>query len=435
MELFNRQNKVVGSVEDKAILIYISHYQESFNNLSEFKELVASSGVKNVQLVKIVNKRQNAKYLIGSGKVEEIASIVEELEASVVIFNQPLSPSQERNLEKVFKCLVLDRTGLILDIFALRAQSFEGKLQVELAQLKHLSTRLVRGWTHLERQKGGIGLRGPGETQLETDRRLIAVRIKSINAKLEKVDKKRTLARKFRTKNQVPIITLVGYTNAGKSSLFNKITNADIYADDKLFATLDTTLRKVILPASGEAVLSDTVGFIKDLPHDLIKAFKSTLEEAVNSDVLLHIVDAADDNNVDKIESVTQVLSEVGAEKTATIIVMNKIDKLESFSPRVDIDNENKITRVWVSAETGEGINLLLDALSQHLSGLFCLAKIKLPLKLANIRSQIYQTGYIEKEEVDDYGNWLLEIRVTSHYLSKLTSMQGIEVLWQNKTQ
>lgn len=435
MELFDRQNEVIGSGEDRAILVYISHYQEGFNSLSEFKELVASSGVENVQLVKIVNKRQNAKYLIGSGKVEEIALSVEELDASVVIFNQPLSPSQERNLEKIFKCRVLDRTGLILDIFALRAQSFEGKLQVELAQLKHLSTRLVRGWTHLERQKGGIGLRGPGETQLETDRRLISVRIKSINARLEKVDKKRTLARKSRVKNQVPIITLVGYTNAGKSSLFNKITNADIYADDKLFATLDTTLRKIMLPASGEAVLSDTVGFIKDLPHDLIKAFKSTLEEAVSSDVLIHLVDVSDENNADKIENVNQVLFDIGAQKTATIIVMNKIDRLENFEPRVDVDSENKVTRVWVSAQTGAGVDLLLDALSQHLRGLFCLAKIKLPLKLASIRSQIYQTGYIEKEEVDDYGNFHLEIRVTSHYLNELTNTQGIEVLWQNKTQ
>jgi GTP-binding protein HflX len=330
---------------------------------------------------------------------------------------------------------VLDRTGLILDIFALRAQSFEGKLQVELAQLKHLSTRLVRGWTHLERQKGGIGLRGPGETQLETDRRLIAVRIKGINARLEKVDKKRALARKSRIKNQTPIITLVGYTNVGKSSLFNKITNSNIYADDKLFATLDTTLRRIMLPASGEAVLSDTVGFIKDLPHDLIKAFKSTLEEAVSSDVLLHVVDASDEDNLEKIENVNQVLIDIGADKTPSIIVMNKIDKVAGFKPRVDVDSNNHIYRVWVSAQTGEGINLLLDALSQHLSGLFCQAKIKLPLKLASIRSQIYQTGYIEKEEVDDYGNWVLEIRVTSHYLDELTNMQGIEVLWQSKTQ
>jgi GTP-binding protein HflX len=435
MELFDRQNEVIGHGDDNAILVYISHYQEGFNSLSEFKELVSSSGVVVLDLFKIVNKRQNAKFLIGSGKVDEIALMVEQLDVSVVIFNQTLSPSQERNLEKVFKCRVLDRTGLILDIFALRAQSFEGKLQVELAQLKHLSTRLVRGWTHLERQKGGIGLRGPGETQLETDRRLIAVRIKGINARLEKVDKKRALARKSRIKNQTPIITLVGYTNVGKSSLFNKITNSNIYADDKLFATLDTTLRRIMLPASGEAVLSDTVGFIKDLPHDLIKAFKSTLEEAVSSDVLLHVVDASDEDNLEKIENVNQVLIDIGADKTPSIIVMNKIDKVAGFKPRVDIDSNNHIYRVWVSAQTGEGINLLLDALSQHLSGLFCQAKIKLPLKLASIRSQIYQTGYIEKEEVDDYGNWVLEIRVTSHYLNELTNMQGIEVLWQSKTQ
>ena len=434
MELFDRQTKIVGHNDDRAVLVYISKYQENLNSLSEFKELVASSGVEEVQLIKVVNKQQNAKYLIGSGKVEEIASIVEELDASVVIFNQTLSPSQERNLEKTCQCRVLDRTGLILDIFALRAQSFEGKLQVELAQLKHLSTRLIRGWTHLERQKGGIGLRGPGETQLETDRRLISVRIKNINARLDKVDKKRALARKSRVKNQTPLISLVGYTNAGKSSLFNKITNADIYADDKLFATLDTTLRKVMLPASGEAVLSDTVGFIKDLPHDLIKAFKSTLEEAVSSDVLIHLVDVSDENNLEKIENVNQVLSDIGADKSKMILVMNKIDRLEDFAPKIELGSNNQVTKVWVSAETGEGVDLLLDALSQYLRGLFCLAKIKLPLKLANIRSQIYQTGYIEKEEVDDYGDWYLEIRVTSHYLEELKSKTGIEVLWQSKT-
>ena len=277
-------------------------------------------------------------------------------EIDLVIFSLELSPSQERNLEKALKCQVIDRTGLILDIFALRASSFEGKLQVELAQLRHLSTRLVRGWTHLERQKGGIGLRGPGETQLETDKRLISIRIKNINKRLAKVHKQHDLGRKSRLKNELPMISLVGYTNAGKSTLFNRLTNANVYADDKLFATLDSTIRRVILPAAGEAVIADTVGFIRDLPHELVEAFKSTLEETRQANVLLHVVDASDANNRDKIEQVEGIIEQIDAQNIPSIIVMNKIDEIGDFSPRVDKDNDGNIYRVWLSAHSGEGL-------------------------------------------------------------------------------
>lgn len=432
MELFDRQSEIVSGGE-KALLVFISPFQSTQNNLSEFKQLVKSSGVEIIKVFQVINQRPNAKYFIGSGKVEELANNIEEFDIDVIIFNQTLSPSQERNLERDCKCRVLDRTGLILDIFSLRAQSFEGKLQVELAQLKHLSTRLIRGWTHLERQKGGIGLRGPGETQLETDRRLINVRIKNINRRLEKIDKKRNLARQSRVKNQTPIISLVGYTNAGKSSLFNTITNADVYADDKLFATLDATLRRVILPALGEAVLADTVGFIQDLPHDLISAFKSTLEEVVSSDVLLHIIDCSDENYLEKIDQVNQILVEIGAEKIPTILVMNKIDAIDNFKPRVDKKEQGNVFRVWLSAKNGDGLILLMDVLSQQLNGVFCKAKIKIPPQLGNIRSQIYQTGYIKDEKVDDFGFWELEIQVTRHYIEEIIKIKGIELIWQNK--
>jgi GTP-binding protein HflX len=367
--------------------------------------------------------------------VEELSDLVKELELDLVIFSSELSPSQERNLEKSLECQVMDRTGLILDIFSLRARSFEGKLQVELAQLRHLSTRLVRGWTHLERQKGGIGLRGPGETQLETDKRLIAVRIKSITKRLDKVHKQRDLGRKSRIKSELPMIALAGYTNAGKSTLFNTITQAEVFADDQLFATLDSTIRRVILPASGEAVIADTVGFIQDLPHDLVAAFKSTLEETRQSDVLLHVVDASDEYNREKIDQVEDIIFEIGAAKIPTILVMNKIDCLADFEPRMDRDKEGRIYRVWVSAQTGMGIDFLYQALAEQLSGMMTRAKIQLDVQSAYIRSEIYNIGYIHNEKVDDFGAWVLEINVTNHYLSKLLNKQGVKLLWEQKPQ
>jgi GTP-binding protein HflX len=312
MELFDRQKDAVGQGE-RTVLIHVelNSGRHTPNSLGEFKQLALSSGLNIVDTITVKRNFTKAQFFIGTGKVDELSDIVSEYEIDLVIFSLELSPSQERNLEKALKCQVMDRTGLILDIFALRASSFEGKLQVELAQLRHLSTRLVRGWTHLERQKGGIGLRGPGETQLETDKRLISIRIKNINKRLAKVHKQHDLGRKSRLKNELPMISLVGYTNAGKSTLFNRLTNANVYADDKLFATLDSTIRRVILPAAGEAVIADTVGFIQDLPHELVEAFKSTLEETRQANVLLHVVDASDANNRDKIEQVEDIIEQI----------------------------------------------------------------------------------------------------------------------------
>jgi len=322
LELFDRQKDSVGQGE-KTLLVYVElpSNRHIHNGLDEFLELANSSGLDVVQALKVNRNTATAQYFIGSGKVDEIAELVKEHEIDLVIFAPELTPSQERNLEKKLNCQVMDRTGLILDIFALRAQSFEGKLQVELAQLRHLSTRLVRGWTHLERQKGGIGLRGPGETQLETDKRLIAVRIKNITKRLDKVHKQRDLGRKSRVKSELPMIALAGYTNAGKSTLFNALTKAEVFADDRLFATLDSTIRRVILPASGEAVIADTVGFIQDLPHELVAAFKSTLEETRRANVLLHVVDASDEYNLEKIDQVEDIINEIDANKIPSILV------------------------------------------------------------------------------------------------------------------
>ena len=436
MELFDRQKEAVGQGE-RTILVHVelTSGNQSTGSIDEFKQLAESSGLNIVKTLTIKRSFTKAQYFIGTGKVDELAMLVDENEIEIVIFSLQLSPSQERNLEKALECQVMDRTGLILDIFALRANSFEGKLQVELAQLKHLSTRLVRGWTHLERQKGGIGLRGPGETQLETDKRLISIRIKNINKRLLKVHKQHDLGRKSRVKNQLPMISLAGYTNAGKSTLFNLLTKAQVYADDKLFATLDSTIRRVMLPASGEAVIADTVGFIQDLPHELIEAFKSTLEESRQANVLLHVVDASDQNSRDKIEQVEKIIEQIDAKEIPTIIVMNKIDGINDFRPRIDKDNEGKIYRVWLSAQTGDGVELLYEALSQSLSGMMTSASIKLDVQSAYIRSEIHKVGFIKKEIMNEFGQWLLEINVTSHYLERLLDKQGVSLLWKQKSQ
>ena len=432
MELFDRQKDAVGQGE-RTLLVYVElpSTRNIHNAKSEFKELAQSSGLVIIETIQVNRNSTKAQYFIGTGKVDEIAQMVQELDLDLVIFSSELTPSQERNLEKTLQCQVMDRTGLILDIFALRASSFEGKLQVELAQLRHLSTRLVRGWTHLERQKGGIGMRGPGETQLETDKRLIAVRIKNITRRLDKVHKQRDLGRKSRVKNELPMIALAGYTNAGKSTLFNTLTDAKVFAHDQLFATLDSTIRRVMLPASGEAVIADTVGFIQDLPHDLVDAFKSTLEETKRSNVLLHIVDAAEEYNIEKISQVDEIIEEIGAGKIPTILVMNKIDCLDNFIPRLDRDESGRVYRVWISSQTGEGIDLLYQALAEQLSGMMMRAKIELDVKSAHIRSEIYDIGYIHNEKVDDFGQWILEINVTHHYLSKLLNKKGVKLLWE----
>lgn len=338
-------------------------YAES---LQELRQLVISAGMEVKATVEGRRPKPDAKYFIGSGKAEELAQTIKSCEASIAVFNHDLSPSQQRNLEQLLACRVVDRTGLILDIFALRAQSHEGKLQVELAMLEHLSTRLVKGWTHLERQKGGIGMRGgPGETQLELDRRMLRVRIKALREKLDKLKKTRGLQRRARQRSQVLSVSLVGYTNAGKSTLFNRLTQSGVYAADQLFATLDTTSRKLFIPECGPVVLSDTVGFIKHLPHALVEAFGATLEEAVQADLLLHVVDAASPNRDEQIAQVNLVLNEIGAADVRQVLVLNQIDRL-GMEPGLEHDEYGRIRTIRVSAKTGAGMDLIKQVMIEH---------------------------------------------------------------------
>lgn len=351
---------------ERAVLVHIRFSSSQDDQIvEEFVELARAAGAEPVARVSGKRSRPDAKLFIGSGKAQEIQQLAQEHNAQLVIFNHSLSPGQERNLEKLLNCRVLDRTGLILDIFAQRAHSFEGKLQVELAQLRHLSTRLVRGWTHLERQKGGIGLRGPGETQLETDRRLIGKRIKQLKQRLEKVAQQREGRRQTRRKRNIQTVSLVGYTNAGKSTLFNRLTGADAYCADQLFATLDPTLRRVSIKGSEHIVLADTVGFVSDLPHDLVAAFKATLEETREANLLLHVVDATAQHQDDVIVEVEAVLKEIGADDVRIIQVFNKIDRLDEPEPRIERDNNGIVRRVWVSAVSGQGIDLLRQVLRE----------------------------------------------------------------------
>jgi GTP-binding protein HflX len=336
--------------------------------LSEFELLVSSAGV--TALEKVGGRRQSpdAATFAGKGKVGEIGDVRREIGADVVIFNHELSAGQQRNLENILECRVIDRSALILDIFAQRAKSFEGKLQVELAQLEHLSTRLVRGWTHLERQKGGIGLRGPGEKQLETDRRLLGKRVKILKERLGLLTRQRGVRRRARGRNELPVVSIVGYTNAGKSTLFNALTHAGAYAANQLFATLDTTSRRLYLGEVGQIVLSDTVGFIRDLPHSLVAAFHATLEETAEADLLLHVVDSASDDREQQIAAVNGVLAEIGAAEVPQVLVWNKID-LRDGEPGVDRDEYGKIARVRLSARTGSGLDLLRTALIEAAQG------------------------------------------------------------------
>jgi GTPase len=378
----------------------------------EFEELVRSSGAEPVCFIKGSRKSPDARTFVGSGKLEEIAEAVREHEAQLVLFNHALMPSQERNLEKYLKCRVLDRTGLILDIFAQRARTYEGKLQVELAQMQHMVTRLKRGWTHLDRQKGGVNLRGAGETQLEMDQRMIRQRIKNINKSLEKVRAQRQQGRRSRKRAEVPVVSLVGYTNAGKSSLFNSITDAGAYAADQLFATLDATLRKIDLPEFGEAVLVDTVGFISHLPHKLVEAFRATLEETSEADLLLHVVDVANEAHDYYIEQVNEVLTEIGAEDIPCIQVMNKIDLITGSEPRVDRGENGKPVRVWVSAETGAGMELLLAAVSEMLGNDVVSRQLTLGPEQGRLRARLYSRGAVHTETTDEQGHSVLTIRL-----------------------
>jgi GTPase len=398
------------------------------NDIAEFAALAASAGTLEVGTVLATRVRPDPKYFVGSGKAEEIRVFAEAQQADLVLVDQPLTPSQERNLEKLTGRRVLDRNGLILDIFAQRARSFEGKLQVELAQLTHLATRLVRGWTHLERQKGGIGLRGPGETQLETDRRLIAKRMRTLRARLEKLDRQRNTGRHVRREVPVPTVALVGYTNAGKSTLFNALTGADNYVADQLFATLDPTVRRVKLAGVGEVVLADTVGFVRALPHELIAAFRSTLQEARDADLLLHVVDASDPLRDERIDQVREVLRGIGAGDIRELLVFNKID-LTADTPRTIAAADGSLRQVWASAVSGAGLDGLREALAASVRPNQVRRKLHLKLEAAATRSELYKRNAVRGERQCEDGSWELEVELDPTDVAKLLGVRGVNAV------
>jgi GTP-binding protein HflX len=416
---------------ERAILVHLDlHVDLEHEQLNEFEELARSAGVTTVDIIKGRRRSPDPAYFVGLGKAQEIRDRVYHTGADLVLFNHSLTPSQERNLEKLLHCRVIDRTGLILDIFAQRARSFEGKLQVELAQLKHLSTRLIRGWTHLERQKGGIGLRGPGETQLETDRRLIVQRIKQLKRKLRKVHEQRQQGKQSRKRNEVPTVSLVGYTNAGKSTLFNKLTSADVYQADKLFATLDPTIRRLQTEQKSDVVVSDTVGFIRHLPHDLVNAFHSTLEEIKDADLLLHVIDASEVERSQFMDEVEQVLTEIGANEVPQIKVYNKIDRMET-EPHVDYDADGNPVAVWVSAMSGQGVDLLKQIVLSYLFGEFVRKNLRIEMKNARVRAKLHELNVVQEETTTQDGDWLISIEMTKSQFEKLIQQEKdcVEVL------
>lgn len=426
MDLFDRTEQARTGAGEQAVLVHIELPDAvGREDLAEFHHLVTSSGV--VPAAQLLGKRDrpDPALFIGSGKSEELAALVAEREADVVLFNHSLSPAQERNLERAVKCRVLDRTGLILDIFAQRARTHEGRLQVELAQLRHLSTRLVRGWTHLERQKGGIGLRGPGETQLETDRRLLRDRIRSIEARLEKVRKQRAQGRRARDRSETPLISLVGYTNAGKSTLFNALTEGEVYVADQLFATLDPTLRKVRVPGAGPAILADTVGFIRHLPHRLVQAFRATLEETVNASLLLHVTDSSVDERNDNVAAVNEVLGEIGAERVPVLHVYNKVDRLDA-APRMDRDPQGLPWRVWISAHTGAGFDLLFQAIAERLADQWVDRWLRLPPEAGRLRARLHEAGEVLAEDTTTDGGMLLRVHLNRLHFERLLREAGL---------
>ncbi|MGN6519514.1 MAG: ribosome rescue GTPase HflX [Dokdonella sp.] len=419
--------------------------------LDEFSELARSAGATVVGSLTARVERPNPRYFVGTGKAEELRDHKRSLDADIILVNHALSPVQERNLEKLTECRVVDRTGLILDIFAQRARSHEGKLQVELAQLKHMSTRLVRGWTHLERQRGGaIGLRGPGETQLELDRRLLGERVKQLQKRMEKVETQRATARRSRQRNELPVVALVGYTNAGKSTLFNALTGSSVYAANQLFATLDPTLRRLDGLDCGPVVLADTVGFIRDLPHDLVAAFRSTLAEARDADLLLHVVDASDPERDERILDVERVLKEIGADELPQILVYNKIDLLDGAAAdgepqeaaaerahaaslvsagRVDYLEGGELPRAWVSAVGGAGIDGLLRAIGTRLGDERVRADLLLPSDAGRLRARLHAQGLVAAERTDEDG-WHIHIDAPRALVEPLFGLPGGDGDW-----
>ena len=413
----------------RALIVYVDFKNcRADGEYNEFCELVKSTGLEIVSTIKTTRLRADARLFIGVGKAEEIRVTAEKYDADVVIFNRLLTPAQERNLEMFFGIRVIDRIGLILDIFAQRALSYEGKLQVELAQLQHLTTRLIRGWTHLERQKGGIGLRGPGETQLETDRRLIGRRIKAIKERIQKVRKQRYQSRQQRKKQNIPVISFVGYTNAGKSTLFNYLTDANVKVEDQLFATLDPTLRRINTDNGNDIILTDTVGFIRDLPHELIESFKATLDEVKEADLLIHIIDVDQEQRQQRIDEVNQVVSVIGASHVAQIEVYNKIDMHSAQKRRIEISENNKITRIWLSSRTGEGVDLLLEAMNRYLNKHKRPHYINIPVSAGQLRAKLFDIGAVKQENIDDMGGWVMKVELEEYKLHKLCKEANLDM-------
>jgi GTP-binding protein HflX len=419
--LFERPNS-----GERAILVHLDfHSEDEREDSNEFVQLVTSAGGDPVAFITGSRKRPDARLFVGTGKLEEIREALIANEGELVLFNHSLSPSQERNIERELQCRVLDRTGLILDIFAQRAHTHEGKLQVELAQLQHMSTRLVRGWTHLERQKGGIGLRGPGESQLETDRRLLRARITAIQARLQKVRRQREQARRARRRAEIPAVSLVGYTNAGKSTLFNVLTTSAVYAADQLFATLDPTVRRVAVDDVGPVILADTVGFIRHLPHKLVEAFRATLEEAVIADLLVHVVDCADPERHDNMKQVMNVLSEIDAADIPILEVYNKLD-LISGEPRIERNDLGKPVRVWLSARDDQGLDLFYQALSELLGNALCETSITLTPGQGRLRARLYSLDAVLSEEMLDDGSQRLKVRLPEADWQRLLAAEAV---------
>ena len=397
-------------------------------DLEEFTQLAVSAGALPVATVTGRRERPDPRYFLGSGTADELARIARDSAAELILVDHALSPSQERNLEKLIERRVLDRNGLILDIFAQRARSFEGKLEVELAQLKHIGSRLVRGWTHLERQKGGIGLRGPGETQLETDRRIIAQRVRVLTRRLARIKQQRETGRQTRAEIPIPSVELVGYTNAGKSTLFRALTGADAYVADQLFATLDPTVRRVTLAGNTAAVVADTVGFIRALPHELVAAFQSTLTEARAATLLLHVVDASNPRRDEQTQAVDAVLEEIGVSHIPQILVYNKIDRLGG-EPRIDRDAEGRASAVWISAERREGLDLLTAVLSERLARFARRARVKVPASAGALRSRLYAAQAVREESAGVDGSIELAVELPDLELLELARTAGVQIL------